>query len=209
MISLNSPKCAISKSSFPSFITHPSQYSRLCYNHFLHVLFPDWSTLCFIGHIYSNCCLVKFSLQSYWYVSITNRFSFNHLQINFHTCIFKIFILKLLYPNILMHSTPYLDPDLGLDPFLKLMPNLDSRYNTKVPCRDWIQIHHGFSSHLTCLHLLLCLRIGIKWNALQGQHMGPIRFHTRRLRTTWACNIWNFNSFFRLYFFLFLSIFGY
>ena len=58
-----SRKCSFLTLIFPSFTTHPSQHSHLCYAHFLDVVFPNWLTLYAIGHSLSNCYLVKFSFN--------------------------------------------------------------------------------------------------------------------------------------------------
>lgn len=37
------------------------------------MLLLDWPTFCSIGHSWPNCCLVKFFLQSCWYMPITKH----------------------------------------------------------------------------------------------------------------------------------------
>ena len=60
LIPPNAPQCAPSDSIFPSFTTHSSQHSHLCYTHSLHVLFPNWPTFCVIGYNWSSHFLESF-----------------------------------------------------------------------------------------------------------------------------------------------------
>ena len=72
------PKCSWRHSFLifflPSFTTHPRQHYLLWYIDFVHTLLLDWLTFRSIGHSWSNCFPVKFSLQYCWHSSVTKHF---------------------------------------------------------------------------------------------------------------------------------------